>query len=64
MAVQNFLIDSRYYKGGSLILAFCRADTYIDLDLPGGPDRRELGEIVNWEISARLPRPLKKVSLP
>jgi hypothetical protein len=23
------------------------ADTYIDLDLPGGPDRRELGEIVN-----------------
>ena len=36
------------------------ADTYIDLDLPGGPDRRELGEIVNWEISARAAETIKK----
>jgi len=36
------------------------ADTYIDIDLPGGPDRRELHEIVNWEISASAAETIKK----
>jgi hypothetical protein len=36
------------------------ADAYIDLDLPGGPDRRELEEIVNWEISASAADTIKK----
>jgi hypothetical protein len=36
------------------------ADTYIDIDLPGGPDRRELHEILNWEISASAAETIKK----
>jgi hypothetical protein len=36
------------------------ADTYIDLDLPGGPDRPELQEIVSCEISASAAETIKK----
>jgi hypothetical protein len=36
------------------------ADSFVDLDLPGGPDRRELEEIVNREISASAADTIKK----
>jgi hypothetical protein len=42
MAVQNFLIDSRYYKGGSLILAFCNDAESLKGLLVYGRSREEI----------------------
>jgi hypothetical protein len=36
------------------------ADTYIDIDRRGGPDRRELEEIVNRKISVSAAETIKK----
>jgi 6,7-dimethyl-8-ribityllumazine synthase len=42
MAVENFLIDSRYYKGGSLILAFCNDAESLKGLLVYGRSREEI----------------------
>ena len=42
MAVEDFLIDSRYYRGGSLILAFCNDSESLKGLLVYGRSREEI----------------------
>jgi hypothetical protein len=53
MAVETFLVDSRYYRGGSLILAFCNDERDLKGLLVCGRSRDE--------IEARLPGAIAEI---
>jgi hypothetical protein len=62
VAEESFLIDSRYYKGGSLILAFCNdAETLKGL-LVYGRSREEVEAKLRGAITEVLTAPGAKVN--